>query len=448
MVRDISSYLDASPAPFPDLAAERFDAYIRKIPMMIGVMFIGILYYFRWIRRKPFSLPSGPQFVDVSRRARLLRLWSIGWTLLRAAWISSALVAILLWLSLVASLEVPRLLAALGLSVVAWLLAYAARHLKHPYFHTGAERYLVSRGESRGWRFVGGVALRVFARAIALAAFAYYLVSVALYANGGSGGNVGQRTRAIIAAKGWGEYTAMDYLRAAALTTSDSPLTLYAVVLGVVFSAIAIDRSGMRIHARRARDVLAVDGGRHILYLRNFGDDSLRLDTTSQITNRGLLAEYNFLRRSRFEEVVVQRLNLYGPVVAVSDPRRRMPELGAAKISLPYNGWEREVERIGAEAMMVVISAAPGNSTTDCVAKLICSDARLAMRGSCLYWVRTAIRLSCGAGGSRFDRRPPNTRSLLMSRRQWVRPGLRLPFIRAAGCGRGGVPDTGMNRAM
>ncbi len=96
----------------------------------------------------------------------------------------------------------------------------------------------------------------------------------------------------------------------------------------------------------------------HFLYLRSFDEDRLKVVAPS--LRRGILARLVPLRRRRFEEVLVEALAPYGPVVAVSPPGTRLAPLGTARTLMPQEGWLEEVRRLAQGAMAVVLSATPG----------------------------------------------------------------------------------------
>lgn len=92
-----------------------------------------------------------------------------------------------------------------------------------------------------------------------------------------------------------------------------------------------------------------------MLYLRSFGDDRLRMRTGG--AHRHDLAErIRPVRRELVEELVVDKLWRYGPVVAVSEPGGAQPPIGAAREQLPDHEWRAAIEeRMTAAALIVVI---------------------------------------------------------------------------------------------
>lgn len=209
-------------------------------------------------------------------------------------------------------------------------------------------------------RMVCGSLVRVCARLLAIIVALLYLLFAAVYAIGGAHGAYAAVARSRLDRLTLSDYSATDILTWIALAIGElSILAGAALCLLGLYISFLMDRFGRSLHARGAKDVLATDERPHILYLRNFGDDRIRMMIMSELSARGSLAEYNVFRRTRFEEVVVQRLNRYGPVIAVNDPRRLMPALGSAKLSLPNDTWFETVTELSKSALAVVVSAAP-----------------------------------------------------------------------------------------
>lgn len=112
-------------------------------------------------------------------------------------------------------------------------------------------------------------------------------------------------------------------------------------------------RSTLTISERQAKDPR-----RPIVYLRNFADDDLTI-RTAPLTRLSFLEKLSLRQRESFEEVIVRYLQPYGPVIAISDPRRHSMVLGAAREVLPNDGWKTAVEDYIEGSALVVVGATP-----------------------------------------------------------------------------------------
>ena len=121
---------------------------------------------------------------------------------------------------------------------------------------------------------------------------------------------------------------------------------------------VLADRLGQRLLARDAETALCTDERCPILYLRNFGDDKMRL-RAGRFSRRGLLGRISPWRTRSFEEVVFSRLGSLGPVIAANPPGKRLPALGTAKMTLPLDGWKDEIRKLARQSWAVVVSATP-----------------------------------------------------------------------------------------
>ncbi|MET0781406.1 MAG: hypothetical protein ABWZ16_07800 [Microbacterium sp.] len=122
--------------------------------------------------------------------------------------------------------------------------------------------------------------------------------------------------------------------------------------------AYFLDRLGRRLRARSLPAMLAADTRPYFLYLRGFDEDRLR--TTSSLTRRGFIESFTPFARPRFEEVLVEYLSRFGPVIAISPRDQRLPDLGAAKVSLEGDAWQDHVREWVGGAQAVVMAATPG----------------------------------------------------------------------------------------
>jgi hypothetical protein len=145
------------------------------------------------------------------------------------------------------------------------------------------------------------------------------------------------------------------------------PIRLLAVDLLVVVVAVLLASGVMYRLARGkaaqdAKDKLAHDRRPQIIFLRNFSDDDVTIQT-SPLTRKSVVDKLGLRQFETFEEILVRYLSVYGPVVAVNDPRLRKAPLGAARESFPHDAWQDGVaEHLDASAM-IVVAASPDRAT-------------------------------------------------------------------------------------
>jgi hypothetical protein len=164
-----------------------------------------------------------------------------------------------------------------------------------------------------------------------------------------------------------------DYSRSSVKLKRISPLrgTMYAASAGIIilgtFLLIIVSNSHVNplglwfplsigyFLALRARlyfqvsadSLLSVDKRSPILFLRSFDDDELQ---TSRSPSKALL---DFSLETRLANHFMR----YGPFIAVGDPRERIPNLGATRVLLPDEQWQRTVLNWINEAALIVMYA-------------------------------------------------------------------------------------------
>jgi hypothetical protein len=111
-------------------------------------------------------------------------------------------------------------------------------------------------------------------------------------------------------------------------------------------------------YARAARDAAARERARqrstpHVLYLRSFGDDKLRV-VSPRLERRGL-ERLSWRRTELFEDVVARSLSTIGPVVAIARPGTGQRDLGAARDSIVVDDWLTAVKSYMSESLMVAV---------------------------------------------------------------------------------------------
>jgi len=91
-----------------------------------------------------------------------------------------------------------------------------------------------------------------------------------------------------------------------------------------------------------------------ILLLRSFSDDDATILTSDVFWMMFLLGS---ARRKRLEQVISQKMAGLGPFVAVGKPAEQLPPLGAARVYLQADQWQREVLNLMHEAENIIMIA-------------------------------------------------------------------------------------------
>ncbi|GAA0945658.1 hypothetical protein GCM10009554_40720 [Kribbella koreensis] len=243
-----------------------------------------------------------------------------------------------------------------------WLVAAATlflirRRLPKVPLNRVTSQQRAARGVTR--RLIGS-SLRTVAWLAFTATVAAYLVLMAAVL----AVRTGLHTIESVAARAWadGSLSAIDRFRMglmlAADLIADEPRISLVLFAGAVLAAYGIDRLSQRLAAVSARQILAADKRPHLLYLRSFDEDSLKLRAT--YSRRGILNRLAIRRTRRFEEILVGYLSAFGPVIAVAPPGTRLQPIGAARASFDSDAWKASVADWSDDALAVVISATPG----------------------------------------------------------------------------------------
>lgn len=118
-----------------------------------------------------------------------------------------------------------------------------------------------------------------------------------------------------------------------------NPWVLWAGILTCA-AAIHLIRQDRRLRAVPALQLVGHHPQAPLLFLRSFGDDSLRL----KLPLLAGIAEFQdlfvSLRGIRFEEFVASRLSGVGSVIAIGRPGEPLPELGAARGYFAHADWQ------------------------------------------------------------------------------------------------------------
>ena len=156
--------------------------------------------------------------------------------------------------------------------------------------------------------------------------------------------------------------------------------------------------------ARHARRLAAIDAHRlmqrdtrpPVLYLRSFGDDTLKL-WTATFGRPSLLERFTPHRFDAFEEVIARHLSLTGPVIALNPPGTRLAPLGAARETLDAADWQSAISEWMSRSAVIVFIMPPGQVTSGL-------NWELQQVSAHQYWTKTLIII------------PPVRASLLQAR--------------------------------
>ena len=133
------------------------------------------------------------------------------------------------------------------------------------------------------------------------------------------------------------------------------------LVLGAIVFLVAL-----RLGSVDARRLMLSDPRPPVLYLRSFGDGSLRLRTAT-LGRPSLVERFTLRRFGIFEEVLVRYLSRYGPVIAVNPPGTLLASLRAARETVDPPGRPPAVATWMATWMarseLIVFLAPPSQAT-------------------------------------------------------------------------------------
>ena len=121
-------------------------------------------------------------------------------------------------------------------------------------------------------------------------------------------------------------------------------VTMPALLLAVPKVARLIAR-GRSMRAMTALDLLKRDRRACVVFLRSFDDDDL-IDPGFSTTNQ--------MVPGRYENKLTRVLALIGPVVALGRPGESHPELGAARLYVKQEYWQRAISDLIKDAALVV----------------------------------------------------------------------------------------------
>ncbi|WP_141760282.1 hypothetical protein [Streptomyces fradiae] len=152
------------------------------------------------------------------------------------------------------------------------------------------------------------------------------------------------------------------------LVLFSSPDAFFEIMALFVFGLSAACAAGFRRLARRfalndasaqlGENSASEEGPLPVLYLRNFSDDSLKMPA-SVFGRTSLVERLSVSHTQTFEEILARHLNKLGPVVALNPPGTRLPRLGAAKSTRSNDSWKSQVEEWADQAAAIVVAATP-----------------------------------------------------------------------------------------
>jgi hypothetical protein len=138
--------------------------------------------------------------------------------------------------------------------------------------------------------------------------------------------------------------------------------SVFVIAVLLLVLSVLIRRYGRRRALADAETRLAKDQRAHVLYLRPFDNDVLKIPT-SAFGRTSLVERISMAYRQPFEEVLVRHLHTLGPVVAIADPNVRLPDIGAAKQPVPDGTWQKQVREWARRATVIVIVVTPKEVT-------------------------------------------------------------------------------------
>jgi hypothetical protein len=99
--------------------------------------------------------------------------------------------------------------------------------------------------------------------------------------------------------------------------------------------------------------LIASDTRKPVLFLRAFADDQVELPAASL----GFLGTLLSLGRHRktFDELLVEEGTLYGPVVALGNPKDKVPPYGVARGYFHNTEWKKAVSDLARDSVLIVL---------------------------------------------------------------------------------------------
>ena len=125
---------------------------------------------------------------------------------------------------------------------------------------------------------------------------------------------------------------------------------------------IRLFRRSQQYEALSADDVMRRDPRAPVVYLRAFTDDGQMVVPYAHWRQRLFGGVISSLTLTSAEQELAFILNRIGPVIAIGKPGESLPELGAARMYVEHDSWQRTVlEKLDQAALAIVrVGASPG----------------------------------------------------------------------------------------
>ena len=143
-----------------------------------------------------------------------------------------------------------------------------------------------------------------------------------------------------------------------AIKTPGEALVIAFVILLVAFVVFAFlmqicDATARAKTRISANELIASDARKPVLFLRAFADDQVELPAASL----GFLGTLLSLGRHRktFDELLVEEGTLYGPVVALGNPKDKVPPYGVARGYFQNAEWKKAVSDLARDSALIVL---------------------------------------------------------------------------------------------
>ncbi len=131
---------------------------------------------------------------------------------------------------------------------------------------------------------------------------------------------------------------------------SELDVLIFFGTAGLSFLMALWIRHDARVYALTAKVKLELDPRAPIVYLRPFTIDSEQIGDVTM----GMSAPWE-TPRVTYESMIVQSLSRLGPVIAIADPKEKLPPIGAARMQARDDEWEGTVLDLLSKAQIVVI---------------------------------------------------------------------------------------------